>query len=274
MKFSYRNNKNAEAIAKYWGKSLDKPDWYKITNQDSGVPEVLIYDVVGWPFIDAEILVSELAEINNKDVLVRINSPGGDVFDGVAIFNALNAHKGNVVVRNEGLAASISSVIAMAGDERQSYPAAMTMIHNAWVLDGGNKEDKLHIADILGKIDENIVDIFFDRSNVGRPSLRKMMEIETWMTAKEAKEKGFIDTIIDGNAPKAAFDLSVFNHVPDGMSAEREGKDLTVREVERALRDAGGSISFAKSTAAGCSKGNQEEKELLEALNKLNERIN
>jgi len=273
MKLNYRNSKNAEAVAKYWGKSLDKPDWYKIENKTEDETEILIYDVIGWPFIDADILVRELSEIKSKDITVRINSPGGDVFDGFAIYNALTANKSNVIVQIEGLAASIASVLAMAGNEIRSYSNAMLMIHNSWSLAMGNKDEMRDVADILEKIDGNIVDTYFDNSNVGRPTLRKMMEAETWLTAKEALDKGFIDKIIDGNALNAAFDLSVFNHVPDGMSAEREGKDLTQREVERAVRDAGGSRNFAKTVAAGCSNVKTEEKELIESLMKLNERI-
>jgi ATP-dependent Clp endopeptidase proteolytic subunit ClpP len=274
MKLNYRNSKNAEAVAKYWGKSLDKPDWYKIENKSEDETEILIYDVIGWPFIDADILVRELSEIKSKNIKVRINSPGGDVFDGFAIYNALTAHKSNVIVQIEGLAASIASVLAMAGDEVWSYPNAMLMIHNSWSLAMGNKDDMRDIADILEKIDGNLVDTYFDNSNVGRPTLRKMLDAETWLTAKESLDKGFIDKIIDGNAPKAAFDLSVFNHVPDGMSAEREGRTMNKGEVERVLRDAGASRTFAKSIAARGSNGNTEEKELLDSLKKLNERIN
>ena len=116
------------------------------------------------------------------------------------------------------------------------------------------------MADILEKISGNMVDIYSGNSSIGKREIREMMKAETWMTAKEAKEKGFVDTILDGKAAKAAFDLSMFAHVPDEIRGEGD-HEPTEREIERALRDVGLSRSKAKKALAllaGCS---QEPKE-------------
>jgi len=260
MKLAYRSEKNAEAVARYWGKSLDKPDWYRIeAKDDDNNAEIIIYDVVGWPYIDAFDLIRNLGTIKAKNISVRINSPGGDVFDGVAIFNALKEHPAHVTTKIEGLAASIASIIALAGDEVQAHKNAMYMVHDPWVLAAGNQYDLREIADILGKIGGNMLDIYYDKSNIGKRELKQMMKDETWFTAAEAKDRGLIDTILDTGAAKAKFDLSIYANVPDELEdSDREGATLSKQEIERALRDAGASRSFAKSIAARGSNGNSQ----------------
>ena len=260
MKLAYRSEKNAEAVARYWGKSLEKPDWYRIeAKDDDNNAEIIIYDVVGWPYIDAFDLIRNLGTIKAKNISVRINSPGGDVFDGVAIFNALKEHPAHVTTKIEGLAASIASIIALAGDEVQAHKNAMYMVHDPWVLAAGNQYDLREIADILGKIGGNMLDIYYDKSNIGKRELKQMMKDETWFTAAEAKDRGLIDTILDTGAAKAKFDLSIYANVPDELEdSDREGATLSKQEIERALRDAGASRSFAKSIAARGSNGNSQ----------------
>lgn len=251
MKLSYRNSRNAEAVARFWGKALDKPDWYSVKDQSDDEAEIMIYDVIGWPFNDANELVRSIGAMKTKALTVRINSPGGDVFDGTAIFNALANHPAKVTTRVEGLAASMGSVLAMAGKEIQAYSNTWMMIHDPWVLAMGNQYELREIADVLEKIGGNLLDIYTGKTKSGKKEMKQMMADETWMTAKEAQEKGFIDTILSsGKAAKAQFDLGVFMNAPDGLSAEREGKELDEREIERALRDAGASRSFAKAMVA------------------------
>jgi ATP-dependent protease ClpP protease subunit len=261
MKLAYRSEKNAEAVARFWGKSLDKPDWYRIEAKDNGDDnaEIVIYDVIGWPYNDAFDLVRALGSIKAKNITVRINSPGGDVFDGVAIFNALKDHDARVTTKIEGLAASMASVVALAGDEVQAHKNAMYMIHDPWVLAAGNQYDLREIADILQKIGGNMLDIYYDKSNIGKRELKAMRKEETWFTAQEAKDRGLIDTVVDAGAAKAKFDLSIFANVPDELEdSDREGATLSKQEIERALRDAGASRSFAKSIAARRSNGDSQ----------------
>lgn len=252
MKLSYRNSRNAEAVARFWGKALEKPDWYSVKDQSEDEAEIMIYDVIGWPFNDANELVRSIGAMKTKAITVRINSPGGDVFDGTAIFNALANHPAKVTTRVEGLAASMGSVLAMAGKEVQAYSNTWMMIHDPWVLAMGNQYELRDIADVLEKIGGSLLDIYTGKTKTGKKEMKQMMADETWMTAAEAEKKGFVDTVLtSGKAAKAHFDLGVFANVPDGLSAEREGKDLDEREIERALRDAGASRSFAKAIVAG-----------------------
>ena len=268
MNQKYRNRHNAEAVARYWGKPLDKPDWYKIeAKAESDAAEILIYDIVGWPFIEADTFVRDLSTISAKTITVRINSPGGDVFDGTAIFNALKNHPARIVTRIEGLAASIASIIALAGDEVQAHANTMFMIHNSWAVGIGDQHALRETADILAKIDSNILDVYYAKTGHGKKELKQMMNDETWFTAKEAEERGFVDTIIETQASaQARFDLSMFSNVPDGLDGSREGGELTEREIERALRDAGASRSFAKAVAAGRSNGASGDQRDVESL--------
>jgi len=250
MTFGYRNQKNAEAVSRFWGKPLDRPEWYKIEASANDQAEILVYDVIGWPYNDAGDLVRYVNSLGDKDILVRLNTPGGDVFDGMAIFNALANHKGKVTIRIEALAASMGSVLAMAGKEIQAYSNTMMMIHDPWIYTAGNQYELREMADLLEKISGNMLDVYAGRSKIGKREMKEIMKAETWYTAKEAKEKGFIDTILEtGKAAKAQFDLTMYTNAPDGICSI-EGRDLTEREIERALRDAGASRSFAKAIVA------------------------
>jgi len=270
VKLSYRSIKNAEATARYWNKSLDKPDWYEIEALSDDEAEILIYDVIGWPFNDAAELVRALAEMKQKTITVRINSPGGDVFDSMAIFNVLQSHKSKIVTRIESLVASSASFIALAGKEVQAYKNAMMMIHDPWVFAIGNQYELRETADILEKVSGNMVDIYVSESNVGKKEVKAMLKAETWMTAKEAKEKGFIDTIVDGKAIKAQFDLSMFANAPDDiLSVQDSGRELTRKETERALRNAGASRDYARAMAAKGAGASDIDVEMIEDLLKL-----
>ncbi len=264
MKLAYRSEKNAEAAARYWGKSLDKPDWYKIEAKgDSDEAEIFLYDVIGWPYNDVFDLIRALSQLDVKNIILRVNSPGGDVFDGMAIFNALREHPANVTAKIEGLAASVASVIPLAADEVQAHKNSMYMIHDPWTVMAGNQYELREVADILQKISGNMIEAYSDKSNVGNRELKEMMKEETWFTAKEAKDRGFVDTILDTGAAKAKFDLSIFANVPDGIE---DGISIvaTERSKERALRDVGFSQKEAKAILAGRREGTQRDVERIQ----------
>lgn len=250
MKLTYRNQRNAELTAQYWRKPLDSPEWFKVENKVDDQVEIFIYDVIGWPFVDAFELVNYLSGIKGGTITVRINSPGGDVFDGMAIYHALQQSKARVVTRIEGLASSIASVVSLGGSEVQARKGAMMMIHEPWTVLAGNQHELREVADVLDKISGNLLDAYYDKTGQGKRELKEMMKNETWFTAKEAKERGLVDTIVDASAAKARFDLSMFANAPDGIGGDKAGRDLNEREIERALRDAGASRSFAKAVVA------------------------
>jgi ATP-dependent Clp protease, protease subunit len=268
MKLNYRNSKNADAIAAYWNKPLNKPDWYSVNALADDTAEIFIYDVIGWPYNDVGGLVRTMAGMKDIPILARINSPGGDYFDGISLANAFSNHPAGVTTRVESLAASIASVLAVSGKTVEAYRNTMMMIHNAWVIAIIDENSALELADLLKKIDGNILDSYTGKTKTGKKEMKQMMDDETWMTAQEAKDKGFIDTILTAGKPvKAEFDLSVFAHVPDGFKTDGN-HEPTIRDLEKALRDAGLSKNNAKAVLAGGWKAGNAEEEVKAELQK------
>lgn len=140
-------------------------------------------------------LREELKAITSKNITVIINSGGGDVWAGLAMYNALRELDAEVTVRVDGLAASIASVIAMAGDKIIMSPGSMMMIHKASAWAGGDSEDLKKIIEMLETVEESIVPIYADRSGLSREEVQEMMDAETWMSAEEAVELGFADQV-------------------------------------------------------------------------------
>lgn len=209
-----------------------------------------LYDEIGYWGTDARSFRARLKDATG-DITLRINSPGGDVFDGIAIYNDLLAYDGTVKVEIVGLAASIASIIAMAGDEITIADNAMVMIHNAWTIGVGNRHDFADVSATLSKIDDALARTYAARTTTGIRAIKQMMDAETWLTAKEAKEAGFATAIGSAEAPKAKFDLSVYGNVPKALTwSDDTAGDATPtkRDLERALtQDAGWSRSKARA---------------------------
>lgn len=232
---------------------------------DAGAQVVELYDEIGFWGVTAKDFRDQLKTISG-DFTLRINSPGGDVFDGIAIFNDLLAHNGKVKVEIAGLAASIASVIAMAGDSIEIAPNGFLMIHNAWTIALGDRHDMEAVAAVLGQIDEAIARTYVGRAKVGIRAVRDMMDAETWLGASEAIDKGFADrllTAVPAEAAQAKFDLaSVFNKVPDALrwTPQDSGEPQTPRDIERELmRDAGPRTrSQARALMRACKQGPED----------------
>ncbi|WP_167450631.1 head maturation protease, ClpP-related [Xenorhabdus ehlersii] len=174
-----------------------------------------ILDVIGESFWDegvtAKRVAGALRAIGNQDVIVNINSPGGDVFEGIAIYNLLRNHSGKVTVNVLGLAASAASIIAMAGDEINIGRGAFLMIHNAWTCCCGNKNDLIAVAEALKPFDDSLVDIYSARTGIDKDTITNMMDNETFISHTDALSQGFADGLLaadvvdDGNdSPQAA----------------------------------------------------------------------
>ena len=147
--------------------------------------------------VTPEAFRSELRQMKG-DLTVHINSQGGDVFAGVAIYNALKDYsqgKGRVIVKVDGLAASIASVVAMAGDEIIMSPGSMMMVHNPWSMGVGSSDELRKAADTLDEIKDAIKPIYTERSGLSDEEVQDLMDNETWMTAEKAVELGFADTV-------------------------------------------------------------------------------
>ena len=284
MNLSYRNDKNAHYIASLYNRKLENIDYYKIDNVSDERAELLIYDYIGYPFNDAKEFIKTLNSLSQKDIVVRINSPGGDVWDGIAIHNAIKSHPSKPKTCIESLAASAASFIAMAGHEKQAYKNTMIMIHEPMTGMYGNQYELREVADILTQISNNMIDMYADNTNIGKREIKAMLKAETWLTAKEAKEKGFVDTILESGEPvKASFDLSVFATMPNDNKIAAAEKDVNnIRNIERLLRDAGLSKDKAKAVLARGWKAidssfddseealNEREKALMDKEAKLN----
>ena len=215
--------------------------------------EILIYDEIGFFGIQAGDVVRAIKGIQAARLHVRINSPGGAVTDGVAIYNALRDWPGEVITHVDALAASIASLIALAGREVRMADNALFMIHDAWGITIGNATDHRETADLLEKVQETtLVRTYASKTGQSADAIRELMAAETWFTAEEAEEAGFVDVVEERQDVAAAFDLSVFNKVPEALRGP--AGTPTVRDLERALRDAGLSRSDARVAASAASR--------------------
>lgn len=192
---SFINDQREQAAKQRERLGVEARSWYRITNQTStNEAEILLYDEIGgWWGCTADELVEELREITAPIIRVRINSPGGSVFEGIAIANALRAHPANVIVQVDGIAASIASVIAMAGDRVEMAPNTMMMIHDASGLCVGNATDMAEMGQLLDLLSDNIADAYAARAGGTRDEWRALMRAETWYLPAAAVEAGLAD---------------------------------------------------------------------------------
>jgi ATP-dependent Clp protease protease subunit len=204
--------------------------------KDSKAADIYFYDVIGWDGNTANEVVRRLAALDVDVMNVRINSPGGLVFEGFAIYNALIAHKATIKVFIDGLAASIASIIAMAGDEITMAENAMMMVHQPSVIVGGTSKKLRQQADVLDQLEENIVNIYVDRTGMKKDDVVAMIADgkETWMNAKDAVEKKFA-TATGAKLKMAAcgtFDLKPLNFA--SVPADRTFEAFSSPEEEPA----------------------------------------
>lgn len=182
-----------------------------INNLGSSSAEVLLYDEIGgWFGIDAKQFATDIAELDVKDLTVRVHSPGGDVWDGLAIMNSLKRHKARITVVVEGMAASAASFIAAgAADELIMAPHSELMIHDAMAMAYGNAADLEATIEHLNRESENIASIYASRSGGEVDFWREAMRAESWYSASEAVTAGLADRI-GGNDESA--DMQAFAH--------------------------------------------------------------
>lgn len=196
-----------------------RPGWYAISNQaagDAGPAQVSIYDEIGFFAVSADSFIRDLAAIAG-DLELHINSPGGDIFEGLTIYNNLRQRKGTVSVVVDGLAASAASFIAMAASPGclAMAPHSQMMIHDGFSMAIGNAEDMRKMADLLEMQSDNIAGIYAERSGKPAAYWRGLMRAETWLTDAQAVAEGLADHILGQEQPSNKWDLSVFlNAVP------------------------------------------------------------
>jgi ATP-dependent Clp endopeptidase proteolytic subunit ClpP len=203
---------------------------------------VSIYDEIGFLGISAQEFTNSLKSLGNRRITVRINSPGGGILEGNAIYNALRRYRGGVDTANDGLGASMASVIMMAGERRSMAENAYLMIHNPWVMTFGESSDLRKEADLMDDMKENIISAYVGRTGLDRDKLSKMMDDETWLTAKEAKGYGFVTEITESLELRNSFegfDISRFPKRPTNfMSKKTEAKEEAAKIPEIAAPEA------------------------------------
>ncbi|WP_377297493.1 head maturation protease, ClpP-related [Rhizobium sp. SGZ-381] len=189
--------------------------------------------------------------MGDRDVVVNINSPGGNYFEGLAIYNTLREHKAKVTVKILGVAASAASVIAMAADEVQIARAGFLMIHNAWVVAEGDRHQLREVADFLEPFDAAAVDIYVARSGMDAKEVAKMLDRETWIGGAEAVEKGLADALLSSDEiaasaqNSAAAKTRVAAHRVDDLLAQLNVPRSERRDLIAALK---GGMPGAAST--------------------------
>lgn len=166
-----------------------------------GDATITMFDMIGEDFwsgggITAKSVAAQLRAIGDRPVEVQINSPGGDMFEGIAIYNVLREHPQPISIKVMGMAASAASIIAMAGDTIEIGAASFLMIHNCWVMAVGNRHDMAETATWLEPFDQAMADVYAARTGVNAAQIAKWMDAETYMSGSVAVDRGFADTLL------------------------------------------------------------------------------
>jgi ATP-dependent Clp endopeptidase proteolytic subunit ClpP len=188
-------------------------EWYKIKNNASETSDVYLFNDIGTFGITAQSFIDEIKEYDNKELNIHINSLGGEVFEGMAIYSIIQRRKAKTTVYIEGIAASIASVIALAADEVIMSENSLLMIHNAWGGTQGDARDMRKQADVLDKITNEIAEVYVKKTNIPYDKVIEMMNEETWLTAKEAVALGFVNSISEPIKVAAKYDVSRFKNI-------------------------------------------------------------
>ena len=189
---------------------------------------VKMFDVIGEDFwtgggITAKKVSAQLRAIGDRPVEVQINSPGGDMFEGIAIYNVLREHSQDITVKVMGMAASAASIIAMAGDRIEIGAASFMMIHNCWVLAIGNRHDMAETAEWLEPFDSAMRDVYAARTGQAADDIAKWMDAETFMSGSQSIERGFADDLLPSDQ---------LSTDPDAKASDRQTNELRAMELQ------------------------------------------
>lgn len=215
----------------------------KIRSQSATEAEIVIYAGIGLDFwgdgsmISAKNFSDELKKLpaTVNTLHVRINSPGGDVFDGIAIYNRLKQFKGKKIVYIDGLAASIASIIALAGDEIKIGEGALYMIHLPWTFAYGNRMELDNTVNRLMDVEEQMIGIYSKKTGLDRAEIKALLEAETWMDSEQAIEKGFVDSKVEETAPIAAsaIDSRWIAKKPKAYFSETKAAEAKISDLKK-----------------------------------------
>ncbi|MGR3376050.1 head maturation protease, ClpP-related [Salipiger abyssi] len=221
--------------------------------------------------VSAKRIAAALRSMGEGPVTVNVNSPGGDFFEGLAIYNLLREHRGEVTVRVLGMAASAASVIAMAGDRIEMARASFLMIHNTWVVAAGDRHAFREVADWLNPFDAAAVGIYHARTGIAETELGAMLDRETWIGGEAAVAQGFADALLDADEVEAApsnaasAELAAVKKLDLMLATGTRATKSERRELLAALK--GGKSGAAPTGMSGAA----DDREVLSALlTKLN----
>ena len=211
----------------------NKQSWYSINaKQTDEFVDVYLYDEVGSYGVSAKEFVDDIKLLKGKDIYLHINCVGGEVFDGMAIYNTLKKYKGKVIAYVEGIAASMGSIIPLAADEIIMSENSLYMIHNAWGGAMGEAKDMRKTATLLDKLSSEIANIYSKKTNLPLSQIEEMMDEETWFNSEEALQYGFIDRISDAVMVAAKYDITKFKNktqkeIVNQLNNNKKSKTMT-----------------------------------------------
>ena len=213
-------------------------NWYNIQGKATdSVVDIYLFDEIGAYGITAQDFINEIKEYKDTSINLRINCIGGDVFDGMAIYNIIKKRNSKTTAYIEGIAASMGSVIALAADEVVMAENSLFMIHNAWGGAMGEAEDMRKTASVLEKISGEIANIYQKKTRLLYDRITSMMDEETWLNAKEAYDLGFIDTISDSIKVAAKYDVSKFKNITTEQIQNKLNINLNNKKMTEELKN-------------------------------------
>ena len=213
-------------------------NWYNIQAKAStDIVDIYIFDEIGAFGMNAQTFIEEIKEFKNSPINLHINCVGGDVFDGMAIYNVLKKRTAETTVYIEGIAASMGSVIALAADKVIMAENSLFMIHNAWGGAMGESKELKKTANLLEKISNEIADIYIKKTNLPYDRVKEMMDEETWLNADEALELGFVDSISDAIKVAAKYDVSKFKNITNEEIKSKLNINLKSKKMTEELKN-------------------------------------
>ena len=233
---------------------------FKFNMKDTAKPVLSIYDEIGFWGVQASDFRAQLGAITAKEVTVEINSPGGDLFAGVAMYNMLKAAGKTVNVKVMGVAASAASLVAMAGDTIEMPKNTFMMVHNPMGVSMGNADDMRETAELLDRLGASMVQTYAARTGQPENAIAEMLAVDTWMTADEALAAGFATVVTEDIEATASFDMTKADlpaHIkavyasakPEKTPEEIEAERLAQVEVDRLAAEAALAANAPVATA-------------------------
>ena len=211
--------------------------WYNIQNKSEGIADIYIFDEIGTYGITAQEFITDIKDLKDTPINLRINSLGGDVFDGMAMYNVIKRREAKTTVYIEGIAASIATIIALGADEVVMAENSLFMIHNAWGGTMGESKDMRKTADTLDKITGELTDIYMKKTGLSYDALAEMMDEETWLNADEAYKLRFIDTISDSIKVAAKYDVSKFKNITQEEIQNKLSININNKKMTNELKE-------------------------------------